>query len=169
MLTLDDLNKMDPARFATALANVFEHAPWIAQSAVTGRPFAHREALHAAMVEVMRAAPRARQMALICGHPELAGKAMVDRRLTAESSREQKGSGLDRLTQQEFDRLHALNDAYRRKFGFPFILAIKGKDKHEIIAAIARRLEESLDAEFANALDEIAKIAGFRLADLVAA
>jgi 2-oxo-4-hydroxy-4-carboxy-5-ureidoimidazoline decarboxylase len=165
-IKLDELNRMDANAFTAALGQVFEHAPWVAARAAAARPFASRAALHAAMTGAVRTANREEQMALICGHPELAGKARVA--LTADSAREQQGAGLDRLSQAEFDRFHALNAAYRARFGFPFIMAVKGRGKDEILKGFAARLESTPDIEFATALEQIGRIAGFRLTDLVA-
>lgn len=165
-IKLDELNRMDANAFTAALGQVFEHAPWVAARAAAARPFASRAALHAAMTSAVRTANREEQMALICGHPELAGKAKVA--LTADSAREQHGAGLDRLSQAEYDRFHALNIVYRARFGFPFIMAVKGRGKDEILTGFAARLESTPDIEFATALEQIGRIAGFRLADLVA-
>lgn len=166
LIALDDLNRMDTKDFTAALAQVFEHAPWVAARAAAKRPFASRAALHAAMKAVVDQASDAEQMALIRGHPELAGKAAVA--LTADSAREQHGAGLDRLTPAEYERFHALNAAYREKFGIPFIMAVKGRSKDEILSGFAARLKSTRPAEIATALDQIGHIAGFRLADLVA-
>jgi 2-oxo-4-hydroxy-4-carboxy-5-ureidoimidazoline decarboxylase len=165
-IKLDELNRMDANAFTAALAHVFEHAPWVAARTAAARPFASRAALHDAMVHMVGTASRTEQMDLIRGHPELAGKAAVS--LTADSAREQQGAGLDRLSQAEYDRFHALNTAYRAKFGFPFIMAVKGRGKDEILAGFAARLNGTPEAEFATALEQIGRIAGFRLADLVA-
>jgi 2-oxo-4-hydroxy-4-carboxy-5-ureidoimidazoline decarboxylase len=165
-IALDDLNRMDANAFTAALAQVFEHAPWVAARAAAKRPFASRAALHDAMKDAVSEASDAEQMALIRGHPELAGKAAVT--LTADSAREQRGAGLDRLTPAEYERFHALNAAYREKFDMPFIMAVKGRSKGEILDAFAARLESTRAAEVATTLDQIGRISGFRLADLVA-
>jgi 2-oxo-4-hydroxy-4-carboxy-5-ureidoimidazoline decarboxylase len=165
-IKLDELNRMDANAFTAALGQVFEHAPWVAARAAAARPFTGRAALHEAMVRAVQAASHGEQMDLICGHPELAGKAAVA--LTADSAREQRGAGLDRLTQAEYEQFHALNAAYRAKFGFPFIMAVKGRGKEEILESFASRLRCTREAEFATALEQIGRIAGFRLADLVA-
>jgi 2-oxo-4-hydroxy-4-carboxy-5-ureidoimidazoline decarboxylase len=164
--TVNDLPEKD---FIAVFGRVFEHAPWVAERVASRRPFADRAAIHRAMADVVESADRARQMALVQGHPELAGKAAIDRSLTAESASEQGGAGLDRLTSAEFERFHGLNAAYRAKFGFPFIVAVRGLDKHAILEAFERRLGSTADAEFAEALRQVARIAEFRLSDLVAA
>lgn len=167
LIGIAELNHMDESAFAAALGHVFEHAPWVAIRTASCRPFASRMALHEAMRQVVRAASGPEQTALICGHPELAGKAAIARELTADSTREQQGAGLDRLTRAEYERFHVLNAAYRRKFGFPFVMAVKGRNKDEILGAFAARLERGRDDEFAAALEQIGRIAAFRLAELV--
>jgi OHCU decarboxylase len=119
------------------------------------------------MVDAMRRAPRARQLALIRGHPDLAGRAAIRGELTAASSSEQAGAGLDQCTPAEFRRFRELNERYQAKFHFPFILAVKGKSRHEVLAAFEQRLAHSPEAEFQEALDQIARIARFRLDDLI--
>lgn len=105
-------------------------------------------------------------MALIQAHPDLAGKAAVARTLTEASTREQAGAGLDQCTAEEYDRFVTLNDAYKARFGFPFIMAVKGSDRHAILQAFETRLAHTVDEEFSQALAEINKIALFRLQDL---
>ncbi|HWT39025.1 MAG TPA: 2-oxo-4-hydroxy-4-carboxy-5-ureidoimidazoline decarboxylase, partial [Paraburkholderia sp.] len=142
---------------------------WVAQAAAARRPFASVDALHAAMCEAVEAAGDARQLALINAHPELAGRAAVRGELTAESTREQGGAGLGQCTQAEFDTLHALNRAYRDKFGFPFILAVRGYDRHGIIANFESRVDHSYHEEFRASLAQIYRIARFRIDDLIGA
>ncbi len=141
--TLAELNEMAEDAFVAALSGIFEHSPWVAEAAAAGRPYASIAALHAAMSGVVDAAGGERQLALINAHPELAGKAAVRGELTAESTREQSGAGLDQCTQEEFDKLQTLNRAYREKFGFPFILAVRGYDRHGIIANFESRVANS--------------------------
>ena len=137
------------------------------EMAWTKRPFADRADLQASLAETLATAGRQRQLALIEAHPELAGKAAIRGELTADSAREQAGAGLDVCTPEEFAAIRRLNDAYREKFGWPFIIAVKGLGRQEIIAAMARRLERSPDEEFAEALAQIVRIAGFRLDALI--
>lgn len=149
--------------FVVALGDTFENSPWVAERAFEKRPFASFDALHRAMCEVVAAADRDAQLALIRAHPDLAGKAALAGELTVASSSEQAGAGLDRLTKDEYRRFHALNDAYRARFGFPFVLAVKGHTKTSILAAFETRLTHSPDAERRAALAEIYQIARFRL------
>ncbi|HEX9464850.1 MAG TPA: 2-oxo-4-hydroxy-4-carboxy-5-ureidoimidazoline decarboxylase [Alphaproteobacteria bacterium] len=169
ILSLQEVNALDPAAFEAHLGHVFEHAPWVTRRAATRRPFASRDALHRAMLDAIAAAEATEQLGLLRGHPDLAGKAAIGGDLTADSRREQHGAGLDRLTPAEYERFHALNRRYQEKFGFPFILAVKGKSKDDILAAFQARIDRAPDAEFGEALEQVGRIAAFRLADLVAA
>ncbi|MGS0892337.1 2-oxo-4-hydroxy-4-carboxy-5-ureidoimidazoline decarboxylase [Burkholderia stagnalis] len=165
--TLDQLNTMAPAAFVAALSGIFEHSPWVAEVAAGERPYASIDALHKTMSGAVETAGEARQLALINAHPELAGKAAVRGELTAESTREQSGAGLAQCTQEEFDRLQTLNRTYREKFGFPFILAVRGYDRHGIIANFEARVNHSRTEELRASLDQIYRIARFRLDDLI--
>jgi 2-oxo-4-hydroxy-4-carboxy-5-ureidoimidazoline decarboxylase len=160
---LSEINAMDRAAFVASLGGVFEHSPWVAKRAFDARPFASVDALHGAMVATMRTAPRDGQLALVRAHPELAGRAMVRNELTADSTKEQAGAGLTQCTPDEYARLVDLNARYNAKFGFPFILAVKGYDRRGVIAEFARRVERGVDEEFAEALEQIARITRFRL------
>src|SRR5262249_7420623 len=165
--TLDQLNSMPADTFVTVLAGIFEHSPWVPEAAARQRPFASIDALHDAMSRIVEQAGDERQLKLINAHPELAGKAAVRGELTAESTREQSGAGLDLCTQEEFDRLQSLNKAYREKFGFPFILAVRGYDRHGIIATFEARVNNSRADELRASLDQIYRIARFRLDELL--
>lgn len=166
-MTLTELNRMSRAEFTNRLGGIFEHSPWVAEHAFDSRPFADVAALHAAMVAAMHAAPHARQLALLRAHPELAGKAMVSQTLTADSTNEQTRSGLTSCSAQEFAQLQALNAAYNKKFGWPFILAVKYLDRTSIIRTFAERCELSAAEEFDSCLANIEKITRWRLNDQV--
>jgi len=170
MLTLETLNAADEAGFTALLDGVYEHSPWIAGRAWAKRPFATLAQLKRGLVEAVRAASRDEQLGLIRAHPELAGKAMVAKSLTAESTNEQNKAGLTNCTPEEFATIQQLNADYNAKFGFPFILAVRGPrglglPKAEIIATFARRLANGPDFEFAEALRNIHRIAEIRLDD----
>lgn len=159
---------MDRDGFLARFGPVFEHSPWIAEAAwQAGPPPDTAEGLHAVMVGVLRAAPRERQLDLLNAHPDLAGKLAVNGELTADSSAEQASAGLDRCTPDEFARFTALNDAYRARFGFPFILAVKGRSPAEILAAFERRAGNTPEEEFAEALAQVERITLLRLKDLL--
>lgn len=166
-ITLAELNALDPASFADALAQIFEHSPWIPERAASARPFADRAALHQALCATLAAASEAEKLALIRAHPELAGRAAMRKELTPASASEQHGAGLDRCSPQEFAQLTAANAAYTARFGFPFIIAVKGHTRTSIISAIEQRLHNSSAEEFATALEQIERIAALRLAELV--
>ncbi|MBP6777196.1 MAG: 2-oxo-4-hydroxy-4-carboxy-5-ureidoimidazoline decarboxylase [Piscinibacter sp.] len=169
-LTLDQLNAATQAEFAALLDGTYEHSPWIAERAWARRPFASLAQLKLALVETLRAAGRDAQLALIRAHPELAGKAMVTKTLTAESTNEQGKAGLTDCTAEEFARIQQLNADYNAKFGFPFILAVRGPRgtglaKVQIIETFARRLDNHPDFELAECLRNIHRIAEIRLDD----
>lgn len=166
-MNISDINELSKSAFVQTLGAIFEHSPWVAEGAYGAKPFADIEALRTAMVEVVDGASLEQQLALIRAHPDLAGKAALAGELTAESTSEQKGAGLDRLTAEEFAKFHRLNDSYKARFNFPFILAVRGHDKHSILAAFETRLLNDAESERAEALRQIARIAGFRLADLL--
>jgi 2-oxo-4-hydroxy-4-carboxy-5-ureidoimidazoline decarboxylase len=167
--TLDQINSMPADAFVTVLAGIFEHSPWVPETAASQRPFASIDALHKAMSQIVEQSGDDRQLTLINAHPELAGKAAVRGELTAESTREQSGAGLNLCTQEEFDRLQSLNAQYREKFGFPFILAVRGYDRHGIIANFEKRVNHDRAEELRTSLDQIYRIARFRLDDLIRA
>jgi OHCU decarboxylase len=166
-MTLAELNRAEPADFIAALGGIFEHSPWVAEAVVGQKPFASVDALHAAMVDAVAAASAARQLALIRAHPELAGKAAIRGELTTASTSEQAGAGLSACSPEEYARLTALNARYNARFGFPFILAVKGYDRAGVIAVFEARAERSVDEERSENLRQIARIARFRLADLL--
>lgn len=167
MPTLVELNALDRAAFTAALGHLFEHSPWVAEAAWGRRPFRDATHLHAELGAAMRGAARERQWALIRAHPDLAGRLAQQRQLTAESTREQASAGLDRLGDAELAEFQRLNDAYRAKFGFPFVICARLNAKDAIVAAMRRRLEHGAEEETQTALAEIEKIAKLRLDDLV--
>ena len=169
-LTLDHLNAATQEAFTALLDGVYEHSPWIAREAWARRPFATLAALKLALARVVREAGRERQLELVRAHPELAGKAMVARVLTADSTNEQNAAGLTACTPAEFARLQQLNADYRATFGWPFILAVRGPrgsglTRGQIIESFARRLAAHPDAELAECLRHIHRIAELRLND----
>ncbi|OLB10023.1 MAG: OHCU decarboxylase [Candidatus Rokubacteria bacterium 13_2_20CM_69_10] len=159
---------MDRAAFVHTFGGVFENSPWVAEQAWAARPFADVTALHAAMCDTVRGASRARQLALLGAHPDLAGRAARAGAMSAASVAEQASAGLDRLTDDEYDRFTRLNAAYTAAFGFPFIIAVRRHDKAAILAAFERRLLNTKDVEIATALEQVCEITRLRLDALVA-
>jgi 2-oxo-4-hydroxy-4-carboxy-5-ureidoimidazoline decarboxylase len=162
-LSLQTLNAADQTGFVAALGDIYEHAPWVAQAVHGQRPFATLLALHEAMMAAVRTAPPAQQLALINGHPDLAGKAARAGAMTSESVAEQASAGLDRLSEAEFAQFHGLNDAYRSKFSIPFIICVRRHGKDSILRQFERRLRNDPAAETKAALGEIFRIAALRL------
>jgi 2-oxo-4-hydroxy-4-carboxy-5-ureidoimidazoline decarboxylase len=168
-ITLDTLNATDRKTFNAALGEVMELAPWVADEAFAARPFANLAALYQTMTDAVRNAGAERQRALMDGHPDLAGKAAREGKLTADSTAEQAGAGLDRLSEAEFANFHRLNDAYRAKFGMPFIVCVRRHGRESILREFERRLQNDAASEQEAALGEIFRIAALRLDLRVAA
>ncbi|MBI3207643.1 MAG: 2-oxo-4-hydroxy-4-carboxy-5-ureidoimidazoline decarboxylase [Candidatus Solibacter usitatus] len=158
-MTLGDVNLLDREEFVREIGWVFEHSPWVAERAWRKRPFPSVETLHAAMAAEVAAASGEEQLALLRAHPDLGARAAM----SASSENEQAGAGLDSLSPQEFAQLQEANRAYRERFGFPFLLAVKGATKHDIINALAARLGRTPAEEFEEALRQVYRIAEFRL------
>ena len=182
-MTLDELNAKDRRDFAGAIGGAFEESPWVAERAWEKRPFATRDALVGAMVSVVAAATLEEQLSLLRAHPDLgavrpkpdttgtvginASVRLQADRMSPSSQREQIHAGLDTLKGEQVERLRVLNSAYREKFGFPFLYAVKGSTIHEILDAIARRLASAPEAEHQEALRQVYRIARFRLEEIV--
>jgi N-carbamoyl-L-amino-acid hydrolase len=170
MTTIAQLNAATLAEGIALLDGIYEHSPWIAEASLAQRPFADLAHLALALVDATRAGGRDAQLALLRAHPRLAGKAMVAGTLTAESTDEQTRSGLTQCTPEELARLHALNDIYDARFGWPFILAVRGPTgqglaRGEIIAIFEARVGNAPDDEFEACLMNVHRIAAFRLGD----
>ena len=161
-MNIGDLNALDHQEFVKALGWIFEDSPWVAERTWSARPFATVDALHNAMVDQLARAKPDEQLALLRAHPDLGARA----RMSPASVGEQQGAGLDQLTPQEFDFLQELNSAYRKKFGFPFLFAVKGSTKHDILRALEERLGASPEEEYEEALRNVNRIAKFRLLEM---
>ena len=162
MIPMEVLNGLAQDEFVARLGGIYERSAWVAERAFAARPFASEGALHAAMQRTIQGASRDEQLALVRAHPELLGQ-LEAAQLTEASRGEQAGAGLDRCTAAQKSRMQALNQAYREKFGFPFIVAVKGLDWAAIIERIDARLGNTREVELATALQEIGRIARFRL------
>jgi len=171
LMTIEEVNALSHGEFIARLGWIFEHSPWVAERTWAKRPFLSIAHLHAAMMETVERAIRPKKLELLRAHPDLGARARVGipsaAPLSAASAAEQKGAGLDQLTIAEHERLMRLNAAYQKEFGFPFIYAVKGANKHDILKALERRLTEPEDAEFEEALRQVYRIARFRLEDAV--
>jgi 2-oxo-4-hydroxy-4-carboxy-5-ureidoimidazoline decarboxylase len=162
-MTIGQVNSLDQQSFVEKIGWVFEHSPWVAERTWVERPFSDRDALHRAMTNTMMIAAEPEQIALLRAHPDLGARA----RMSTASVNEQTGAGLDQLTRSEFDDLNRLNSEYKKKFGFPFLYAVKGSTKYDILASLAERLLRSRADEFQEALTQVTRIAAFRLEDLI--
>ncbi len=167
-MTLAEINALDRDAFTDCFASIYENSPWVARRAWPGRPFASAAALQDAMRQALADASHDEQLGLIREHPELASKAAVAGHMTEDSKREQSGAGLDQCTADEFALIRRLNSEYQLKFGFPFVVAVRGLERAAIIVALQRRLANDAATEFAEALAQINRIAGLRLADRLA-
>jgi OHCU decarboxylase len=168
MLTIEALNAMSVQQFVTALGAIFEHSPWVAERTAALRPFASREQLHQAMCQQVALASVAEQDALILAHPKLGARGRQRAQLTQSSAQEQSRAGLDACTDEEFAQLLRLNEQYTTRFAFPFILAVRGHTPDSILATLTQRLGNDPLTERSTALQQINRIAGFRLSDGIA-
>jgi 2-oxo-4-hydroxy-4-carboxy-5-ureidoimidazoline decarboxylase len=161
------INALSAADFVEAFGDIAEHSRWVAEHAAAALPFAGREAMITAFARAIDGASPEAQLALLNAHPDLAGRAAVAGDLAPDSAREQAGAGLDRLTVEEFARFTDCNARYRARFGHPFILAVKGATKHDILAAFAARIGNAPEAERAAALAEVKRIVRLRIEERV--
>ncbi|MNQ49343.1 Uric acid degradation bifunctional protein PucL [compost metagenome] len=162
-LTPSRLSRED---FVKVFADIYEHSPWVAEMAFDlglDDSVDEVDGLHQRMADILLSANHEAQLALINAHPDLAGKAAIRGELTASSTAEQAGAGISECSAEEFARFTELNDAYKTRFGFPFIMAVKGSNRHQILAAFETRIHHAPEQEFQTALAEINKIALFRL------
>lgn len=162
-------SRMNESEFVESFGAIYEHSQWVARDTwQRGVDQRHDtiEALATELAATVDASGRNTRLALIRAHPDLAGRAAVRGELGADSTREQAGAGIDQCSEEEYKRFQSLNDAYKRKFGFPFVMAVKGSDRHAVLSAFAVRIENDTATEFHNAITEIHKIARLRLEDL---
>jgi 2-oxo-4-hydroxy-4-carboxy-5-ureidoimidazoline decarboxylase len=162
-VTIEQLNALSREHFVAALGHIYEHSPWIAEGAWNSRPFLSLGDLAGKMNAVVESASKDAQLTLLRAHPELGTRLAV----SEISGVEQSGAGLNTLFQDEYDVLKKLNDSYCAKFGFPFIFAVKGSGKDDILIALSVRVHSDPETEFRQALWEVSRIARFRLADIV--
>ncbi|REG83267.1 2-oxo-4-hydroxy-4-carboxy-5-ureidoimidazoline decarboxylase [Marinomonas pollencensis] len=167
---LNKPSEMSKQDFIAHFKDIYEHSEWVAQAAwlvvhAQQEKFDRREALQSLLKSLVDDSDHERKLTLLRLHPDLAGKAALSGQLTHASTSEQAGAGLDQCTAQELARFAEYNNAYKSKYGFPFIMAVKGATKFDILAGFESRLNNSVEQEFQMALSQVHKIAGFRLAD----
>ncbi|MDB6111691.1 MAG: uraD [Pedosphaera sp.] len=161
------LNSLAREEFARIVGPVFEHSPWIAEATWADRPFDDSERLHIALMRTVQTAGEEKQVKLIQAHPDLVGRAALAGTLTPESNREQATAGLGQLSPKEIAVFQKYNQAYREKFGFPFVICARLNKKEAILKGFETRLKNTRAQEIRTALDEIGKIAWLRLQDLI--
>ena len=162
-LLIEQVNQMTKEEFVGKVGWVFEHSPWIAEKAWESRPFPSREALLQTMITVVQKAEASAQLQLLRAHPDLGTRLKI----TIASQKEQAGAGLDQLSKEEYEELASLNQRYVEAFGFPFIMAVKGQSKESILSAMKERIHHSVEEECSRALQEVYKIAAFRLNETI--
>ncbi|HEX3339509.1 MAG TPA: 2-oxo-4-hydroxy-4-carboxy-5-ureidoimidazoline decarboxylase [Pseudolabrys sp.] len=167
-VSLHELNAFDRQRFVSTLGAIYENSPWVAEAAAADRPYSSLSALHERMSGVVLKADESRKLTLLNAHPDLAGKAARAGTLTAESEAEQKDAGLDRLSEKEFFEFHRLNETYRKKFGFPFIICVRRHSKDSLFRQFDLRTKNDQAVERNAALKEVIRIAALRLNQRVA-
>lgn len=163
MISIAQIRDMPLVAFVESFGDIAEHSPWFAEQAFSRGPFESRHDLLEGFTQALQSAGKPQQLALLCAHPDLAGKA----KLTQHSAHEQEAAGLGALTGEEYQRFTTLNTGYRKKFGFPFIFAVRGATKHQILESFDARIGHSKDIEFETALREVMRIFRFRLEDRV--
>ena len=166
-IPLASLNQYSKDQFVESLGGIFEHSPWVADLVYEDRPFETIGQLQQTMLDAVQHSPELQRMALICNHPELAGKEAAAGTLTEDSRQEQSRAGLDQCTAEDLAQLQSLNQAYRKNFEFPFVIAVTGLNKAQIIAALESRLKNSFTVEFDASIAEIGKISMIRLNTLI--
>ncbi|RXK47952.1 2-oxo-4-hydroxy-4-carboxy-5-ureidoimidazoline decarboxylase [Halorientalis pallida] len=162
--TIDELNDLDETSFVDVLGEVYETSPWVAERSWSDRPFESLEALHESMRNAVEEAPRAKRLELLRAHPDLGDRT----EMTDASEAEQASAGLDSLSPDQYETFQRLNETYRERFGFPFIMAVKNESPDAIQAAMEDRIENTEEVEFRTALDQVHRIARLRLEDLLA-
>ena len=161
---INKINKLPKSEFIKVFANIFENAIWIAEKLYNQKPFDNFEELSSKMLNIFETAEKEKQLKILKNHPDLGNKAKIGS-LTSDSLKEQKNSGLDQCTKEEYNEFKKLNDTYK-KFGFPFILAVKGKNKIEILNNFRKRVNSEKEIEFEEAIKQVKKIASLRLENL---
>ena len=163
MDTVDKVNNLRKSDFISIFGNVFEKTQWIAEKAYDSKPYKNFEELFSKMMEIFENSKKERHLEILNAHPDLA----VEKKLTEDSKNEQKNASLNQCTDEEFVEFRKLNNEYKKKFGFPFIIAVKGKNKEEILNSFRQRLTNNINLEFEEAKKQVKKIASFRLSEII--
>ena len=165
MKTIDKINKLSRSEFVEIFANIFEKTKWIAEKLYNQKPFDDFKDLCSKMLRIFETAGKETQLKILEAHPDLADKVTVNL-LTSNSRSEQSNAGLDQCSEEEFNEFKNLNKSYRQKYGFPFVIAVKGKNKIEILSEFRKRILNSVDEEFNEAIIQVGKIANLRLNEI---
>ena len=163
MNLIDKVNKLNKSDFISIFGNVFEKTEWIAQKSYDSKPYKNFEELFSKMVEIFENSNKERHIKILNAHPDLA----IEKRLTEDSKNEQQNASLNQCTNEEFLEFKKLNEEYKKKFGFPFITAVKGKNKEEILNSFRQRITNNINSEFEEAKKQVMKIANFRLSEII--
>lgn len=166
-MKVEEINGLSAHEFVDAFGDIAEESPWVAEQAFASAPFSGPAAVIDAFSSALLDADDEDRLAVICAHPDLAGKLAAAGRLTEDSTAEQASAGLDSLTDAEREEFTALNESYKARFGFPFILAVKGATKAQILDSFRQRLPQDRETEFNEALKQVCRIMTFRLADRI--
>ena len=163
MNSVDKVNKLSKSDFISIFGNVFEKTQWIAEKAYDSKPYKNFEELFSKMMEIFENSKKERHLEILNANPDLA----VEKKLTEDSKNEQKNASLNQCTNEEFVEFKKLNEEYKKKFGFPFIIAVKGKNKEEILNSFRQRITNNINLEFEEAKEQVKKIASFRLSEII--
>ena len=163
MDSIDKVNNLRKSDFISIFGNVFEKTQWIAEKAYNSKPYKNLEELFSKMMEIFENSKKEKHLEILNAHPDLA----IEKKLTEDSKNEQKNAILDQCTDEEFVEFRKLNNEYKKKFGFPFIIAVKGKNKEEILNNFRQRLTNNINLEFEEAKKQVKKIASFRLSEII--
>ena len=163
MNSIDKVNKLNKSDFISIFGNVFEKTEWIAQKSYDSKPYKNFEELFSKMVEIFENSNKESHIKILNAHPDLA----IEKRLSEDSKNEQQNASLNQCTNEEFLEFKKLNEEYKKKFGFPFITAVKGKNKEEILNSFRQRITNNINLEFEEAKKQVKKIASFRLSEII--
>ena len=163
MDSIDKFNKLSKTEFISIFGNIFEKTEWIAERCYESKPYNNLDELVSKMMKIFENIEKERHLEILNSHPDLA----VEKKLTKDSKNEQKNASLNQCTNEEFLEFKKLNEEYKKKFGFPFIIAVKGKNKEEILNSFRQRITNNINLEFEEAKKQIKKIASFRLSEII--